>query len=84
MSATLFFPNERDATLEVEVKRDGTIISATAYYPDFDCWLDCKKELEQSKKWSEWVRQELADYDWSDWSSDEGCLETIKEMLKPA
>ena len=84
MSATLFYPNERDATLEVEVDRDGNILSALAYYPDFDCWLDCKKELEKSKKWSDWVSQEVADYDWSDAYGDGGCLETIREMLKPA
>ena len=86
----IYFPNEKEADMEVEIDRNGDVVSCVGYLPILDDWIDCRERVSTSKIWRERIAEKFAEIDWQDheprdpeeWVTSP--LDIIKEALRPA
>lgn len=86
-SATFFWPNEDEPILEIEVERDGTIVSAYRHCEHLDAKLNCELEIRTRPVWLQRIDEFIRDHDWKqsgdpDLEATRECLAVIRKLHK--
>lgn len=72
-------PKDKDFDLQVEVDRDGNILSALAYCEVLDAWLDVSVHIQAHPIWKQMIEEKYQEIDWSEQRDDH---ESLQEYLE--